>query len=104
MLDRIREAMVKSFAGAIAVGWLFAQGVLHFAYMLAAPVSDWGLRTTYRSMSLPANLPTGFSLQPALPELVKSLAILLVAHVLLRWLYFDRTPRKEATLGSSDAG
>jgi len=42
-----------------------------------------------RTTSLP-----GFSLQDALPELVRFVLLLLVWYVLLRWLYFEPIKRE----------
>lgn len=88
MLERLRAVLVNSFVGAIAIGWVFAQGVLHFAYMFSAPVADWLTRREYHGIADRVAMPTSFSLQDALPELVRSFSLLLVAYLLLRWLYF----------------
>jgi hypothetical protein len=37
MFERLKKTLVKSFVGAIALGWVFAQGILHFAYVCSAP-------------------------------------------------------------------
>jgi hypothetical protein len=84
MLERLKRALVNSFVGAIALGWLFAQGILHFAYVFSAPVAGWLTRREYHGMVVS----TGFSLQDALPELVRSVSLLLVGYLLLRWLYY----------------
>jgi hypothetical protein len=44
--------------------------------------------------------PTGFSLQDAIPELVRSLALLLVGYFLLRWLYFKPLEDELADAGA----
>ena len=88
MLKRLKAVLVNSFVGAIAIGWVFAQGVLHFAYVFSAPVAAWLTRREYQGIADRAVMPTAFSLQDALPELARSLSLLLVAYLLLRWLYF----------------
>ncbi len=88
MLERLKKVLVNSFVGAIALGWLFAQGILHFAYVFSAPVAGWLTRREYHGMVDRATISTGFSLQDALPELVRSLSLLLVGYLLLRWLYY----------------
>ena len=86
MLERLRKVLVESFVGAIALGWVFSQSILHFAYIFSAPVAGWVARREYQGM---LNRPTtGFSLQEALPELVKSISLLLIGYLLLRWLYY----------------
>jgi hypothetical protein len=86
MLEQFRKALVSSFVGAIALGSLFAQGILHFAYVFSAPVAGWLARREYRGIVDRAAM--GFSLQDALPELVKSISLLVVGYLLLRWLYY----------------
>jgi hypothetical protein len=95
MFSRLKQALVESYVGAIALGYLFAQGILHFVNIFASPVAGWISRKQYgglvpRTTSLP-----GFSLQDALPELVRFVLLLLVWLVLLRWLYFK--PLKKET-------
>jgi hypothetical protein len=86
MLERLRKVLVESFVGAIALGWVFSQAILHFAYIFSAPVAGWAARRAYQGMLNRAT--TGFSLQEALPELVKSISLLLIGYLLLRWLYY----------------
>lgn len=88
MLERLRKALVESFAGTIALGWLFAQGILHFAYIFSAPVAGWLTRREYHGIAERGAISTSFSLQDALPELVRSFSLLAVAYLLLRWLYY----------------
>jgi hypothetical protein len=97
MFDRLRKVLVRSFVGAIALGWVFAQGILHFAYVFSAPVGGWLMRREYRGVMDRMATPTGFSLQDAVPELVRSFSLLIVGYFLLRWLYFKplEQPTKE---------
>lgn len=98
MFKNIKKALVTSFVGAIGLGWLFAQGVFHFAYIFSAPVTGWLARREYHALAQGASVSTAFSMQDALPELVRSLALLLLGYFLLRWLYFDplKTEAKDA--------
>jgi len=88
VLRRFKLVLVESFVGAIALGWLFAQGILHFAYIFAVPVVNWVGRNTYRKFADQAGVPLAFSLRDSLPELARSVSLLVVGYVLLRWLYF----------------
>lgn len=88
MFNRFKAALVSSYVGAIALGWLFGQAILHVAFIFSAPVAGWLIRREYGGVLERANALRGFSLQDSLPELVKSLSLLLVGCVLLRWLYF----------------
>ena len=86
MLERFRSVLVSSFVGAIALGWVFAQAILHFAYVFSAPVAGWLTRREYHGVV--DRVSTGFSIHDALPELAKSVSLLLVGYVLVRWLYY----------------
>jgi hypothetical protein len=99
MLKRLKKAFVESFVGAIALGWLFAQGILHFANSFAAPFAGWITRWEYRGLSNSATLPSGFLFRDALPELVRSFLELLMGYVLLRWLYFKPLSTHTAASG-----
>ena len=86
MLKKLKKALVNSFVSALALGWLFAQAVLHFAYVFSSPVAGWLTRREYYRMT---DHPVAtFSLQDATPELVKSFSMLLIGYLLLRWLYY----------------
>ncbi len=87
MFKKLKRALVESFVGAIALGWLFAQGALHFTYVFSAPVTGWISRREYSGLTGRAPIP--FSFQDALPELARSFALLLLCYILLRWLYFS---------------
>lgn len=103
MLEQLRHALVKSYVGAIALGWIFAQAILHFAFMFSTPVASWLMRREYGPFMNRPQLPTGFSLQDALPELIKCLALFLIGYLLLRWLYFKPLREETSALPSQDA-
>jgi hypothetical protein len=94
MLNRLKQAVVDSFVGAIALGYVLAQVILHFASIFAAPVAGWISRREYGGlMSRAANLP-GFSFQDAAPDAIRFFVLLLVWFALLRWLYFKPAQKK----------
>jgi hypothetical protein len=90
MLEQLKRALVESFVGAIALGWVFAQAILHFSFAWIAPFALWIQRKDFGPLlgSRGASLPR-FSFLEALPDLGKSLTLLLVGYLLLRWLYFE---------------
>jgi hypothetical protein len=96
MLERLKRTLVESFVGAIALGWLFAQGILHFVNIFTAPVAGWIMRSQYRGLAADAIASVGFSFKDAVPELIRSFGLLLVWYILLRWLYFK--PLNEETV------
>lgn len=94
MVKRFKDALVGSFIGAIALGWIFAQAILRFAYVFSTPIATWVTRRNYAGELLQhGTAARGFSLLDALPELVRSAALLVVGYFLLRWLYFQ--PQEE---------
>jgi hypothetical protein len=92
MFERSKKIIVSSYIGAIALGWIFAQGILHFAYMFSAPVTEWLMRRECHGLI--EHAPSGSALQNALPELVKSVSLLVIGYFLLRLLYFG-PPEKQ---------
>lgn len=68
---------------------------LHFVGIFTSPVAGWISRKQYGGLVPGTNSLPGFSLQDALPELVRFVLLLLVWYVLLRWLYFE--PLKKET-------
>ena len=93
MLNRLKSALVESFVGAIALGYVLAQTIIHFVNIFASPITAWVARDEYRRL-VPQNLapqslaPTGFPFRNALPELVSFLLLLVVWYVLVRWMYW----------------
>lgn len=94
MANRFRDALVRSYVGAIALGWVFGQGILHFAYIFTAPVTGWLGRREYHSLSLSKNPVPPFTLQDAVPDLLRSVVLLLIGYLLLRWLYYKPETRE----------
>jgi hypothetical protein len=88
MFKRLKAALVESFVGAIALGWIFSQGILHFAFAFIAPVAGWAQRKQYRGLASTMGAPVGFTFQDSLPDFLRCIALLLVGYFMLRWLYF----------------
>jgi uncharacterized membrane protein YsdA (DUF1294 family) len=87
MLDRLKRALVDSYVGAIALGWLLAQDILHFVGIFGAPVGAWVSQNTYRAMTQKSTGAEGFPFEAAFPELVRTFLLLLIWFALFRWLY-----------------
>lgn len=106
MLRRLKLALVESYVGAIAVGWLLAQGIMHFASIFTAPLTDWFARKEYWELTNRPGISRGFPFESALPELAKSVSLLFFFYLLLRWLYFRPVePKSAETTGvRSDPG
>ena len=90
MLKRLKDSLVKSFVGAITLGWIFSQSLIHFAYVFSTPITGWLTRRLYADMIMQQGRAVrGFTLQEATPELIKFITLLLLGYGLLRWLYFE---------------
>lgn len=86
---------MQSFVGAIALGYLLAQVILHFVGIFASPVQGWIAQKELHGLK-PGTIASGSAkvpLQYAMPELIRFLLLGLVWYVLMRWLYFK--PIKE---------
>lgn len=92
MFKRLKRALVESFIGAIALGYLLAQCILHFVNIFASPIAGWVSRNDYRAIIPGGATLVGFSLKDALPDLTRFAVLFLVWYLLVRWLYF--TPPK----------
>lgn len=94
MFKRLKKAMVESYVGAIGLGWLSAQGILHLSFIFTAPLAGLISRTEYGALQRPGTASAGFLFRDAGLELARSLSLLLLGYVLLRWLYFKPMGQK----------
>ena len=95
MVNRLKQALVESYVGAIALGYIFAQCVLHFVSIFASPVAAWVAYNQYGKLMPSTTAPEGFSPQTSLPDLIKFVLLLVLWIALMRWLYFE--PLKNST-------
>jgi hypothetical protein len=102
MLNSLKAVLVSSFVGTIAIGWIFAQAMLHFAYVFSAPITSWLVRREYRNFMDRPGAIRGISLQDSVPELVKSLALALLGYLLLRWLYISPLVQEKLETGTEN--
>ncbi len=98
MLERVRQSLVKSYVGAIALGMVFAQAISHLTGIFAVPLSSWLSRQSYRGVA--DNFSTEFRIEEAIPELVRSALLLVIGYLLLRWLYFQPPNKGTAAVDS----
>lgn len=94
MFNRLKQALISSYVGAIAIAWIFAQGIIHLAYVFSAPISSWITRNEYPGMMEQSTV-KGFAVRDGVPDLVRSTALLVMGYLLLRWLYFRRVEELE---------
>lgn len=97
MLERLRQTLVESYVGTVALGWLLADGLMDFVRIFSTPLASWVSRTDLQVFTQHPAGPVGVRLQDGLPELIKAFLVLLIWYVLFRWLYF-----KPSKPGSSE--
>jgi hypothetical protein len=99
VFKRLRQVLVESFVGAIALGWILAQGISHLTASFTSPLAAWVMQKEMQSFQSSAqSSPAGWesaALQRAVLELVRAVALLVFCYVLLRWLYY--TPLQETS-------
>ena len=89
-MNKLKAALVESFVGTVALGWMFALAIEHFANAFAAPWRVWATQRVFSSGLRPAtNL--HFSLQDCAADLIVAALLVLIGLALLRWLYFKPT-------------
>lgn len=92
MLERLKRALVESYVGAVALGYLLAQIVLEFVGIFASPMAQWVSRINLREMMPSTTAPAGFQFFDALPYLIRFVVLVPVWWLLVRWLYYN-SPR-----------
>lgn len=95
MFKRLKRALVESYVGAIALGYLLAESVLYLINVVAAPETAWA-QQQYRA-GLPGHVSWATLAQTyALDSLVKFIILLALWYILLRWLYFEKPPKQSS--------
>ena len=102
MLDRLKSALVDSYVGAVALGYMLAQCILHFANVFANPIAGWITRGEYRDVITHGAPMPGFTFKDGLPELVRFVLLLAVWLVLVRWLYFTSPTQHALPISDAD--
>lgn len=87
MLSRLKRALVESYVGAIALGWLLADIVFQIAGVFAIPVASWVQRSEFGKIAGRGEVPAGFLFRDSAPALVRSVLLLMIWYLLMRWLY-----------------
>jgi hypothetical protein len=99
MLHRLKKALVDSYVGAIALGYLFGEGVEQLAMVVSAPFSEWiGLKELHRIYPQ-GSADAGFSFRASVGPLIHGVFFLLAGLALLRWLYYPakvKVPSEES--------
>jgi hypothetical protein len=98
MFKRPRSALVETFVGAVGLGYLLAQCVIHFVGTFTYPIAKWIARNEYRGVLPNGSALPGFVFRDALPEFGEFLLLLLVWYLLFRWLYYPGSNEKHSNV------
>ncbi|HEX5233921.1 MAG TPA: hypothetical protein VFW25_01180 [Silvibacterium sp.] len=98
MLDRMKPALVESYVGAIGLGYLLAETILHFVSIFSSPVAGWFARYEYLKPLSGMRPPSPSPLEFAVPQVVEFVLLSVLWYILLRWLYFSPVKRETAEL------
>ena len=89
MVERVRETLISSYAGAIMVGWTLAQGVTNLIALVLAPVMNLAVR--YRNQPQGGFYPSAETRIFDPIELgvgaVKAAVVLGIGLMMLKWIY-----------------
>ena len=88
MIRRVKQAVVESYIGAIALGYLLAQVVWHFVDVFAAPLTFWASGKEMAQMTGHSNPAPFIAYRDAIPEMVRFVLLLLIWCILVPWLYY----------------
>ena len=97
MLNRLKTALVSSFVGALALGWVFAQAISHAVSIPITPIASWISRREFRDLPGRQSVPDSFFVQDAVPELLRTVCLALIGYALLRWLYYKPLQTESGT-------
>jgi len=95
MLEQLKTALVDSFVGAIALGWLLAMGITRFVGTFVEPVSIWMTRRQNWQIYSGTTLSPAFPFQLVFSQLLTAAAYLLIGYGLLRWLYYPPAEKQD---------
>ena len=78
MVNRLKRVLVKSFIGAIALGYLLAEAALYFVNIFTAPLASWSTQRMFQGLTPRPNPSRSFPFQMALPQVVGFLVLSLI--------------------------
>ena len=99
MLELLRQTLVESYVGAIALVYLLAQDIILLVIAFSFPIAAWASRreterflpmlSTLRPQGAPQSTQVqGFPFENGLSSLMGFLVLFLLWYLLFRWLYF----------------
>jgi len=84
----LKTALVGSYVGAIAIGYLLGDGVEHIVSVFISPISEWVQLKELHRISPQGLTGSQFGLLSSLPHVFYGALYILIALALLRWLYY----------------
>src|ERR1035437_8126808 len=88
MFPELKKALVDSYVGAIALGYLLAEGAQQIIFVFTAPFSQWVAQKEFQWMIPQSAHESGLSIRSSLPHLVHGIFFIFIGLALLRWLYY----------------
>lgn len=95
MLKRMKKALVESYVGAIALGYVLAEVIFAFANIFASPIENWVDQVDYQRLTRVEFPSATIQFHEAWPPLVRCLSYLIVGYILFRWLYLESATSDE---------
>jgi hypothetical protein len=95
MLERLKTALVDSFVGAIALGWILAMGITRFVAIFVEPATVWVTRRQNWEIYSASSPSAAFPFQLVLSQLLTAAGYLLIGYGLLRWLYYPAAEKQD---------
>lgn len=89
MRERAKRALVESYIGAIALGYVLAEAIFAFANIFASPVENWVEQVDYQRLTRVQFPSAHLQFHEAWPPLLRCILYLLLGYALFRWLYFE---------------
>lgn len=99
-MSKLKRALVESYIGAIALGYLLAEAVLYFIGIFIAPVATWLADKRSAAIMNRPPVSTPLLLQSSLPQFMNFLVLLILWYILLRWLYLEKPAKKTSAPAS----
>ena len=83
-MNSVKRALIESYVGAIALGYLLAEVILHFVRIFTEPAAAW---VAQNEQIIPGIQTSVSPLKYAVPQILGFVVLLAVWYALLRWLY-----------------
>lgn len=92
MIDRLKRALIDSYVGVVAIGWMISDAGVRIASAFSEPIlTSFRHRLATETFGVrPSSAPIDWQL--VFPDLISAAILLAFSYGLLRWLYFAAPP------------